>query len=257
MVVEIRTADGNVVYQRMPQQPQPRHRGRQCARDERDAVRCRAIGHGSRRRGQRPRGRRQDRHQRRLPRCMVHRLFARACRRRVGRQRRFHADEESDRRRDPGADLERLHAGRAQGHEADAAAAGRADHRTADRAGRRRRQFLRPVGRLLRTVVRHEAQARTRILPPRHLAEHNRKPPSAQPRADERSKILARSLCVPAEEVYDPPREARARAEPRTMRAIATRTGLRMSYPPPRRGYGYNTDPRSRPRYGYDPRYGY
>ena len=99
-VIEIRTADGSVVYQRAPQQP------RRVIAEE-DALAMNAMlfdvvlsGTGRGGRAQGPRGRRQDGHQRRLPRRVVHRLLAGACRGRVGRQRRFHADEEGDRRRD-------------------------------------------------------------------------------------------------------------------------------------------------------------
>jgi penicillin-binding protein 1A len=88
-----------------------------------------------------------------------------------------------------------------------------------------------------------QEQARTRILPPPQGAQPQ--PPSPQPRAeatpDSRYEYQPRN--------FYPPREPRARADRDYGRE-------RYAYQP-RRGYGYQNDPRYRPRYGYDRRYGY
>ena len=72
-------------------------------------------------------GRRQDRHQPGFPRCLVHRLHRPSRRGRLGRQRRFLADQEGDRRRPAGRDLEQADEGRPPGR------AGRGPARTGGR----------------------------------------------------------------------------------------------------------------------------
>ena len=60
-------------------------------------------------------GRRQDRHEPGFPRRLVHRLHQPPRHRRLARQRRFLADQEGDRRRLAGRNLDAFHADRASG----------------------------------------------------------------------------------------------------------------------------------------------
>ena len=75
------------------------------------------LASGTARKADLPRlaGRRQDRHQPGFPRRLVHRLHRASGRRRLARQRRQFADQEADRRRHAGRDLEPVHEGRASG----------------------------------------------------------------------------------------------------------------------------------------------
>ena len=72
------------------------------------------INHGTglSQRGHRPPGRRQDRHDLELPRCVVCRLYARSRHRGLARQRRLHADGRIVRRQRSRADLGALHESR-------------------------------------------------------------------------------------------------------------------------------------------------
>jgi penicillin-binding protein 1A len=92
-------------------------------------------------------------------------------------------------------------------------------------------------------------QARTRILPPPQSAQPQ--PQRPQPRAE--AAPGSRYAYRPRD--FSPPREPRARAD-REYRRDRYAYQRQEAYPP-RRGYGYENDPRYRPRYGYDPRYGY
>ena len=60
-------------------------------------------------------GRRQDRHQPGFPRCLVHRLYRPSRHRRLARQRRLLPDQEGDRGRPAGGDLDPLHEDRPSG----------------------------------------------------------------------------------------------------------------------------------------------
>ena len=98
-----------------------------------------------------------------------------------------------------------------------------------------------------------QEQARTRIPPPPQSAQPQ--PPPPQPRA-ENAPDNSRDRYAYQPRNFYPPREPRARAD-RDYGRERYAYQPQNAYPPPRRGYGYPNDPRYRPRYGYDPRYGY
>jgi membrane peptidoglycan carboxypeptidase len=95
-----------------------------------------------------------------------------------------------------------------------------------------------------------QEQARTRILPPPQSARPQ--PPRPQPRAE--AAPDSRYAYRPRD--FSPPREPRARTD-REYERDRYAYQRQDTYRQPRRGYGYQNDPRYRPRYGYDPRYGY
>ena len=80
-------------------------------------------------------GRRQDRHQPGFPRRLVRRLHRAPRHRRLARQRRLLADQEGDRRRPAGRDLEQVHEGRPPGR-AGRGAAGRVERAVRPRSSR-------------------------------------------------------------------------------------------------------------------------
>ncbi len=98
-----------------------------------------------------------------------------------------------------------------------------------------------------------QEQARTRIPPPPQSAQPQ--PPRPQPRADNTPDNSRDRYAYQPRNFY-PPREPRARAD-RDYGRERYAYQPQNAYPQPRRGYGYPNDPRYRPRYGYDPRYGY
>jgi len=120
-----------------------------------------------------------------------------------------------------------------------------------------RDNFFDRLGGFFERLFGNEAQARTRIEPPPRASSPTQPQASRpEPRADAEQYSRDRYAYQQRNVYPDPPREARPRAE-REYARDRYAYGPENVYPPPRRGYGYNTDPRSRPRYGYDPRYGY
>ena len=122
VVERIRTADGKTLYDRSAQPlgriVDARYVGMM------NTMMHETLVDGTARAGEPARlaGRRQDRHQPGLSRCLVHRLHLASRHRRLARQRRQFADQASGRRRPAGRNLEPLHESRACGHRADAAA---------------------------------------------------------------------------------------------------------------------------------------
>ena len=111
--------------------------------------------------------------------------------------------------------------------------------------------FFDRLGGFFDRLFNGQAQARTRrIEPPPQSAQPQ--PPRPQPRAENTPDDARDRYAYPRRDFYDPP------SRPRTEREYARdRYAYQPQnvYPPPRRNYGYNNDPRYG-RYGYDPRYG-
>ena len=122
VIERIRGADGKTLYARTPQTARPHRRCALRRHDEHDDARDAGVRHRAPRRPAGLAGRRQDRHQPGFSRRLVHRLHLASRHRRLARQRRQFADQEGDRRRLAGRNLEPLHEGRASGRDADAAA---------------------------------------------------------------------------------------------------------------------------------------
>jgi len=110
--------------------------------------------------------------------------------------------------------------------------------------------FFDRLGNFFERLLGGTAQARTRIEPPSRALQR------PQPRADVEPDNRDRYAYQPRNDYVEPRQEPPARSQ----REYA---GDRYAYPPeyayrtPRRGYGYREDPRYDPRYAYPPRYGY
>ena len=102
-VTEVDDNGGHVLYQRKP--PEPQRIIAEHVNKDLVAMLYGVVTEGTGPRGgaRRPRGRRQDRHDAGFPRRLVRRLHHRLRRERVGRQRRFLADEDGDGRLAPAA----------------------------------------------------------------------------------------------------------------------------------------------------------
>jgi penicillin-binding protein 1A len=110
--------------------------------------------------------------------------------------------------------------------------------------------FFDRLGGFFERLFNGQVQARTRILPPPQRAQPQ--PPPPQPRAENTPDDSRDRYAYPRRDFYDPPSRPRAEREYARDRYAYQPQNV---YPPPRRNYGYNNDPRYG-RYGYDPRYG-
>jgi penicillin-binding protein 1A len=127
-----------------------------------------------------------------------------------------------------------------------------------------RKNFFDRLGGFFDRLFNNEAQARTRIEPPPRSAQPQ--PPRPAPRADATPGYSRdRYAYGPRDSYEQPPQQPRARAEREYARDRYADPPPNV-YPPPRQNYGYNNDPRYGryeygprygTRYGYDPRYDY
>ena len=111
VIARVRTAGGKAALHAAQRQFRPRHRPAICGDDEPDDAGDAAHRHRPQGRAAGLAGRRQDRHQPGLARRLVRRLHQLSGRRRLARQRRRLADQESVGRQSAGRNLEPVHAG--------------------------------------------------------------------------------------------------------------------------------------------------
>ena len=137
VIERVRTATGKVAVRARGAALRPGDRAAPRRDDERDDARDAADGH--RAEGEPPglAGGRQDRHVAGFPRRLVHRLHRAPGDRRVARQRQLFADQEGDRRRAAGGDLDQVHEDRAPGRAGRRAARPRRRRRSHRSASRR------------------------------------------------------------------------------------------------------------------------
>ena len=115
VIARVRTGGRQAALRAAQREFRPRHRPAICGDDEPDDAGDAADRHRPQGRAAGLAGRRQDRHQPGLARRLVRRLHELSGRRRLARQRRRLADQESVGRQSAGRNLEPVHEGRARG----------------------------------------------------------------------------------------------------------------------------------------------